>query len=207
MIPNPDWRKRITFPWDLASWVTSNPEASFYYFWEENINPRWFPYLAAAGGATIQQIILTVCQLARMCVHQLPNKMKGSPYTVIKAAEARSQGKINHEQMVKKARAFVTSTVVYNGTVYPTEISEAAFNAVSSAASCARNMSFRATPEYHPDKLFSPIAYAADTAQYTVRAGVSVQVIYETFRKHLPFERPKTEGLSFWQRLALEEDP
>ena len=63
---NHDWRKKLTHPAGLVEWAASRPEASFYDLWDANIEPRWFPYLAVAGGATSQQLVLAACAVARL---------------------------------------------------------------------------------------------------------------------------------------------
>ena len=183
MIPSPEWRTRLVSKdgyLDLAQWVASRPEATFYDLWGDNIDPKWFFLLGEAGGATRQQLVFANCAVARLCLHLVPEG-ENRPRIAVETVEAWVRGEATEEQVAKaRVNAAMSITTAY----YSCPASYAAYNAAYYA-----NIS-----------IYTPTA-----TDYALQAGIKNQIICATLRKHLNFERPREKGLTVWQRLTLED--
>ena len=203
MIPFPKWRTNLPprkpesamVEVLIGAWVDSRPEADFITLWDEIIDPECLPYLAKAGGATENQLILAACAVARLCLHLVPEG-EDRPRVAIETTEAWVRGEATAEQ-VKAATNDAYDA--YERTLYPLiepgiyadNISHAIFSAY-----CATTGNICANKS-------TTIAFASTQ---TLQAGIESQIICATIRKHLPFERPpRPKGLTIWQRLAKEE--
>ena len=61
---------------DVLEALSFNPDRSFYDFWEEWEDPEWLIYLARAGGATREQIVMSMCAVVRLCLPEGHDRIK-----------------------------------------------------------------------------------------------------------------------------------
>ena len=195
MTPSPDWRTKIIGPerpedlgepYDsLMEWVASHPETDFMTQWEEAINPGWLPYLAQAGGATKEQLVMASCAVARLCLHLVIPNGEERPRIAIETAEAWARGEATEEQVLDASRN-ATNALDYEVWQHPIREAYYAIDAASYA--------------------YDAVTWACSTLS-TSRAGIESRVVCATLRKFLPFERPpRPKGLTIWQRLAKESE-
>jgi len=217
MIHNSDWRTRIVNYPSLIEWLSARPDVKFCDMWEGIVTPKdvstmaWLPHIAVAGGATIQQLALATCGVAKQLCAPVEDSY-ALHLRAIEIVESWANGKASLDQVLD----IVFDLIVYsNGSARELFGATYLITGVSSIASEVHAaiintalVPYSTHPNFSVDMdVFNntPANYASLALMHGEQAGFDGNGLLAKFRELLPFEPVREKRLTHWQRLAMDD--